>query len=117
MMNPEALRHHFGMKVMNQPNHNVDPDGHYALGHSEEELDRLKTQARLIDPITQRFFHEAGIGPGMRVLDVGCGAGDTSMLLAEMVGERGEVVGVDRASAAIAAAQARGQGRHNLRFL
>lgn len=102
---------------MNQPNHDVDSGGTYALGHSQEELDRLKTQARLIDPITQRFFREAGIRPGMRVLDVGCGAGDTSVLLAEMVGERGEVVGVDRAPAAIAAAQAKGGTRRNLQFL
>jgi SAM-dependent methyltransferase len=102
---------------MNQSNHNVDSSRKYALGHSEEELDRLKTQARLIDPITQRFFHEAGIGPGMRVLDVGCGAGDTSVLVAEMVGERGEVVGVDRAPAAIAAARAKGEGRRNLHFV
>ena len=102
---------------MNQPNHNVDSGGKYALGHSEEELDRLKTQARLIDPITQRFFDEAGIGPGMRVLDVGCGAGDTSMLVANMVAESGEVLGVDRAPAAIAAAQVKAEGRRNLRFL
>jgi 2-polyprenyl-3-methyl-5-hydroxy-6-metoxy-1,4-benzoquinol methylase len=102
---------------MNQPHHNVDSDRKYALGHSEEEIERLKEQARLIDPITQRFFDEAGVGPGMRVLDVGCGAGDTSVLVAEMVGDRGEVVGVDRASAAIAAAEAKGKGRRNLRFL
>ena len=105
------------MKAMNHPNDNANSGGKYALGHSQEELDRLKEQARLIDPITQRFFHEAGVGPGMRVLDVGCGAGDTSLLVAEMVGERGEVVGADRATAAIAAAQAKGEGRRNLRFL
>ena len=105
------------MKAMNQLNHEVDSAGKYALGHSEEELDRLKEQARLIDPITQRFFDEAGVGPGMRVLDVGCGAGDTSVLVAEMIGESGEVVGVDRAPAAIAAAQTKGKGHRNLRFL
>jgi ubiquinone/menaquinone biosynthesis C-methylase UbiE len=102
---------------MNQPDQHTDSGSRYALGHSEEELDRLKTQARLIDPITRRFFDEAGIEPGMRVLDVGCGAGDTSVLVAEMVGEGGEVVGVDRAPAAIAAAQAKGEGRGNLHFL
>ncbi len=52
---------------MKLPTHKVDSGGKYALGHSEEELDRLKEQARLIDPITQRFFDEAGVGPGMRV--------------------------------------------------
>ena len=102
---------------MNQLNHNVDSGGRYALGHSEEELDRLKDQARLIDPITQRFFEEAGIEPGMRVLDVGCGAGDTSLLVAKMVGERGEVIGVDRAPAAIAAARVKAKDHPNVRFL
>lgn len=89
----------------------------YALGHSDEEIDRLKTQARLIDPITRRFFHEAGLERGMRVLDVGCGAGDTSTLFLEMVGDEGEVVGVDRAPAAIAAARGRIGQRTNLHFL
>lgn len=99
--------------------HEPTPGGsvQYALGHDANELDRLRTQARLIDPVTRRFFDEAGIRPGMRVLDVGCGAGDTSRLFAEMVGKAGTVVGVDRASAAIAAAQARADGMANLSFL
>lgn len=37
----------------------------------------------------------AGIGPGMRVLDVGCGTGITTAALAELVGESGQVTGVD----------------------
>ena len=41
----------------------------YELGHTEKELKRLATQARLIDPITRRFFQDAGIVAGMRVLD------------------------------------------------
>lgn len=99
--------------------HEVTPDPRvqYALGHDEHELDRLKTQARLIDPVTRRFFSEAGIERGMRVLDVGCGAGDTSRLFADMVGETGSVVGVDRAAAAIAAARTHAQGTANLSFL
>ena len=44
-------------------------DASYVLGHSEFELNRLEAQARLIDPITRRFLLEAGIKPGMRVLD------------------------------------------------
>jgi hypothetical protein len=58
----------------------------YVLGHSKQELDRLRVQARLIDPITRLFFAEAGVAPGMRVLDVGSGAGDTAFLVAELVG-------------------------------
>ncbi len=50
----------------------------YVLGHSEHELERLEAQAYLINPITERFFRAAGVGPGMRVLDVGSGAGDVA---------------------------------------
>jgi SAM-dependent methyltransferase len=85
----------------------VEGDAGYVLGHSERELDRLTAQARFIEPITRRFFVEAGIAPGMSVLDVGCGAGDVSFLAAELVGESGEVVGVDAASEPITLARSR----------
>ena len=79
----------------------------YVLGHSKFELKRLATQARLIDPITRRFFASAGICEGMTVLDVGSGAGDVSLLLAAMVGPNGSVVGTDPAHDAIATAERR----------
>jgi 2-polyprenyl-3-methyl-5-hydroxy-6-metoxy-1,4-benzoquinol methylase len=79
----------------------------YVFGHSEAELKRLVTQARLIDPITRRFLVSAGIREGMRVLDVGSGVGDVAILLAGLVGQSGEVVGADIAQAAIDAAKRR----------
>ncbi len=83
----------------------------YALGHSDRELRRLSVQARLVDPITRRFFAEAGIAPGMRVLDVGSGVGDVAFVAAELVGEQGTVVGTDRSAAAIALARRRAEER------
>jgi SAM-dependent methyltransferase len=47
----------------------------------------------------------------MRVLDVGSGAGDVAFLAAELVGETGEVVGVDRADIALAQAAERAAAR------
>src|SRR5690349_2409830 len=79
----------------------------YALGHSDFELKRLGRQARLVDPMTRRLFIEAGIGPGMRVLDVGSGAGDVAILLAELVGPAGEVVGTDMSAKALELARGR----------
>jgi hypothetical protein len=38
----------------------------YALGHSDEELERLRVQSRFVEPITRQFFQEAGISTGMR---------------------------------------------------
>ena len=91
----------------------------YALGHSEVELERLAVQARLVDPITKRCFVEAGIEPGMRVLDVGSGVGDVAFLAAELVGPTGEVVGTDRAAAALAVARERAGARslRNVSFI
>src|SRR3984957_161831 len=90
----------------------------YELGHSAWELERLRRQAELVDPFTLQFYRDAGISKGMRVLDVGCGAGDTALLLAELVGDDGLVVGVDLAPARVAAAGDRVEklGKRNISF-
>lgn len=85
------------------------PTGDYVLGHSDRELERLSTQARLYEPFTMQFLRDAGITAGMHVLDVGCGSGDVSFLAARMVGPTGEVIGLDRAPAAVAMATRRAQ--------
>ena len=61
----------------------------YALGHNHDELQRLIGQSRLLGELTEEVLRAAGIGPGMRVLDVGCGAGDVSFLAATLVGRDG----------------------------
>jgi ubiquinone/menaquinone biosynthesis C-methylase UbiE len=66
------------------------------MGHSVREHDRLTLQAQLIASATRRLLTDAGLAPGMRVLDVGCGVGDVALLAAELVGPTGTVVGVDR---------------------
>ena len=67
----------------------------YTPGRSDEETERLIEQSRLFEPITRRFLKSAGIRSGMRVLDIGSGAGDVALAVAEFVGPAGEVVGVD----------------------
>jgi 2-polyprenyl-3-methyl-5-hydroxy-6-metoxy-1,4-benzoquinol methylase len=91
----------------------------YVLGHTPAELERLAAQARLYDPFTEQFFHEAGVDAGMQVLDVGCGSGEVSFLLARLVGSGGRVVGIDNASTAVETARHRAQEQRiaNVRFL
>lgn len=84
---------------------NDDPT--YALGRSSEEHQRLTEQAALFLPLTERFFRKAGLGSGMRVLDVGSGAGDVAFLVAELVGPEGEVVGIDLDGSALERARER----------
>src|SRR5215472_6369362 len=91
----------------------------YALGHSEQELQRLTRQGQAFEPFTRQLFQEAGISRGMRVLDVGCGSGDVSFLAADFVGPGGQVVGVDRERKAVdwAGARARSRGIRNVNFV
>lgn len=83
----------------------------YVCGHSARELDRLEAQSALFRDITRDVFVEAGIGSGMRVLDIGCGAGDVSFLAHELVGPAGSVVGIDRAPEALVVARRRADER------
>jgi SAM-dependent methyltransferase len=91
----------------------------YVLGHSAAELRRLESQAAVMDPLTRRFLVEAGIDRGMRVLDVGSGAGDVAMLAADLVEPDGDVLGFDRSAPAIEVARERAATRslHNVRFV
>src|SRR6516164_8884734 len=58
----------------------------YALGYTEGEFKRLAQQGALYRDLTEDVLRRAGIAPGARVLDIGCGVGDVSMLAAELVG-------------------------------
>ncbi len=67
----------------------------YVLGTDPVELDRLGVQHRLWGDAAHALWRRAGVQPGMRVLDVGCGPGYASIDLAQLVGHEGRVVGVD----------------------
>ena len=88
----------------------------YVLGHSDFEIERLQIQAAALADITRRLIRECNIQPGMRVLDIGCGAGDVSMLLAEAVGPSGLVVAIDREARAIETTRSRAEaaGHRNI---
>ena len=83
----------------------------YLLGHEDPELARLERQARVLAPATRAILTLAGLRPGMRVLDLGTGAGDVAMLAAEIVGPAGSVVGVDLADDALERAERRAHAR------
>ena len=70
-------------------------------------------------PMTKRLFADAGISAGMRVVDLGSGAGDVCMLLAEMVGPSGAVIGIDLDQEATLHAQNRvvAAGLENVEFV
>ena len=63
------------------------------LMESEDEARRLaiKTDASVVEAYAAR----AGLEPGMRVVDVACGAGLTTSILSGMVGDSGSAMGLD----------------------
>jgi SAM-dependent methyltransferase len=87
----------------------------YPFADRAAEDERLVVQGALFDPLTRRLLQQAGLEPGMRVLDLGSGAGNVARLAAELVGPRGSVVGIERDPAAVALAQ-RGTDTANVEF-
>jgi len=83
----------------------------YVCGHSARELERLETQAAFFADISRRSLEAAGVARGMRVLDIGCGVGDLTFLVADLVGPAGDVLGVDRAPEATEIAEVRRRAR------
>jgi 2-polyprenyl-3-methyl-5-hydroxy-6-metoxy-1,4-benzoquinol methylase len=79
----------------------------YVLGHTQREQFRLIRQAQVLAPATERFLRDAGITTGMRVLDIGGGMGDVTMLVAHLVGPEGRVVSIDLDQASIETARGR----------
>jgi ubiquinone/menaquinone biosynthesis C-methylase UbiE len=88
----------------------------YAMGRNDRETERLMLQAEIYRPHSRHLFTLAGISPGMRVLDVGCGAGDISLLIADLVGPTGSVIGVDADPAVLAVARSRARELPNIEF-
>jgi SAM-dependent methyltransferase len=88
-------------------------DASYAFGSGigEDEVARLELQGGVLAPGTRVIFAEAGIRPGMRVLDLGCGAGDSKFVAADLVGPGGSVVGLDHSPEALARARLRAAQR------
>jgi SAM-dependent methyltransferase len=82
-------------------------DAEYVLGRSQHEYERLIEQGRVLGPATERVLRGAGIADGMRVLDVGCGVGEVARVVHELVGDSGEIVGVDVDASAVALAEQR----------
>jgi hypothetical protein len=62
----------------------------YTLGHSDAEIQRLLLQGRIYDQLTANALRMAGLQPGMRVVDVGCGPGDVSIAASRLVGPTGQ---------------------------
>lgn len=98
---------------------NRDEDTTYTMGRTQAETERLIRQSRMYSGLTRRMLTEAGLSHGMRVLDIGSGAGDVAMAAAGLVGPKGRVVGVDVNTEILETARTRvaQAGHDNVEFL
>ena len=89
----------------------------YVLGTGGDERARLAQQHRLWSDVALQAWQRAGIAPGQRVLDVGCGPGFAAFDLAQLVTPSGAVVGVDESAGFVrhAGEQATSRGLAQLR--
>jgi SAM-dependent methyltransferase len=67
-----------------------------------------------LDPLGRAAMARLCLSPGERVVDVGCGCGQTLVELAELVGPGGRVLGVDINEPMLALARARSVARANI---
>ena len=94
--------------------------GSYAFGafdENQDELARLKQQAAIVSEMEGRVLRDVGLKPGMRVLDLACGPGVVTALLAETV-TPADVIGVDLSEDLLNEARAylKGRGTDNATF-
>jgi SAM-dependent methyltransferase len=96
-----------------------NPNREQAAYWNEEAGQRWVAMQRDIDaqlePFGRPVMDELELAAGTHVLDVGCGAGATSLMLAAYV-RPGRVVGVDISAALLERARARGEAIDNLQF-
>ena len=68
----------------------------YVLGTHEKELARLGLQHRVWRPRALDAWQKAGFNAGQTLIDVGCGPGYATIDLAEIVGQKGKIIAIDR---------------------
>lgn len=100
---------------MNAPNAAQIADWNGAVGErwaaEQQSLDAL------IQPFGDAALAAARAAPGEKVLDIGCGCGETTLTLARTVGPSGEVLGVDVSGPMLRVARNRAAGLANINFM
>lgn len=78
----------------------------YVLQRGEDGAARLRLLSRVKGPSTMALLRRAGLRPGLRCLDVGCGIGEVALAMARHVGPTGAVTGLDLDAGFVAGARA-----------
>ncbi len=86
---------------------NADQSAYWNGEPGRRWVEQQESQDRLFTPITATLFEAAAPKAGERVIDVGCGAGETTLRAAAITGD---ALGVDVSEPLLARARERGAG-------
>jgi ubiquinone/menaquinone biosynthesis C-methylase UbiE len=91
---------------------------HYILATGGKDVRRLRILHEVYGPGTEVLLGRFGLRDGMRVLEVGCGSGNTACRVAKRVGPSGSVLGIDNSPDQVEQARqmARNRGLRNVEF-
>lgn len=67
----------------------------YAIHGGNEGSTRLDILSRTIEKSTENFLKTTGLTGVKNCLDLGCGTGKVSMMIAKLIGDQGQVLGLD----------------------
>ena len=90
----------------------------YVIRGGADGRERLRLLSEVMDASTRRLLEAVGIPPGAACLDVGCGGGDVTRVLARATGPEGSVTGIDldETELTLARSEAEQMGLGNIRF-
>jgi SAM-dependent methyltransferase len=104
----------FYCAAMSEPNA-ADLERADLAGRTRAELhEPLEKQ---LAPLGHRAMRALSAGPGERILDIGCGTGQTSVELGHIVGSGGEVLGIDLSAVVLETATGKAGNCAQVRFV
>lgn len=89
---------------------NADQADYWNGPAGQRWIERQETQDVVLAPVSAVLFDRALAAEGIRVIDVGCGCGETTIELARRVGPKGRVIGIDISAPMLARARERARG-------
>jgi ubiquinone/menaquinone biosynthesis C-methylase UbiE len=84
---------------------NADQIAYWNGPGGQHWTDRQQAQDTLLAPVANLLIDRAGVKAGMRIFDVGCGCGATTIAFAEKVGPTGYALGIDISAPMLARAR------------
>jgi SAM-dependent methyltransferase len=103
--------------VSDPPDQNQEQIAHWNGLAGERWVQHQAAIDRALQPFGEAALDRLRCSPGERILDVGCGAGETVLAIARRLGASGSVVGVDASRPLLARARERAQALGNVSFI